>query len=178
MNSENFEEIKAVVHIVKQAGPFSGNKSLQKLIFIGQQLSQLEIWDYHWHQFGPYSSSLQKAFQRAIDYGLLRYKGYPHGIQLNLDSPIIDQFTDSTLPIEIALLISRINQARKILKENQDNPEFLEIVASLLFLKNETGTYEGAMKELIRRKGHRLSLNDLLPYSSYLDVIVYSGQVS
>ncbi len=145
-------QLRTLVTVLSQFPEIPGNKALQKLIYLGQMITGITIWEYKWFHFGPYSSQLQSTITQAQNMGILRIENGKTSYSLKLDYQKAKQLETMELPIESVELLEGIETIVKKTKDSLSDPKKLELVASLAYLFNESNDIELASKELALRK--------------------------
>jgi uncharacterized protein YwgA len=112
------------------AETFPKRKVLQKTFYILTEMGIKFDYDYVWYLHGPYSSTLANDI-------------YEIETNRNYYNEQITGYRFKDRPRQI------IEKFKKLFKDRKDDPEWLELVASLLFLEKHYEVKENELEELL-----------------------------
>ncbi|GAA4720440.1 YwgA family protein [Brevibacillus fulvus] len=121
-----------IVRLIELAGEVSGRKKLQKMVYIAKQM-QVDFEErFEFHMFGPYSEELTLRVDELCNLGLIDEQMETRGaIQLY-------RYTLNEAGHEF-LRYHNINLGQGeplIVRLNQENSRFLELVSTILYFNN------------------------------------------
>lgn len=129
--------------ILQNASPLKGRIKLQKIAYLVNLCGWHCFTDFKFHYYGPYSETLVKEIEGMKDNEWVLEAGFSTN-----NNRVFYQY--SVRKEKLAdLLISRINDPALVLKTaglvkqlNEFDPDDLEIMSSLVFLKNTQPTLD------------------------------------
>lgn len=135
--------------IAAYAEDYNCRLSLQKAIYIFQQAAQVNAYDYSWYVAGPYSSALTSQVYNSL---------LP-----NLENDTFKETIEKATLTEEGHTI--VNRAKKYLDLSK-NPSFLEdnsltqtgfleLMASMLYLRKHKKDKKDTLEMLVRTKGEK-----------------------
>ena len=143
---DTIERMERLVMIIKACGgEVLGKKKFQKLIYLAQEKGLYLGYDFGYHYFGVFSSEVESDLHLGETFGLLKqevtnYCGNPVKICLTEKNHIDDNEYENVLST--------------VSKLSKEESRTLEVLSTILYLKNAGYTGEKLSSNLQRLKGH------------------------
>src|SRR5690606_11867799 len=125
-----------LMSIFAVSGEIIGRKKIQKMVYIAKKLNFPFQEKFDFHFYGPYSEELTLRIEELCNNGFLIENKEEKGEYIQFKYEVTESGRDflSSYQLDIPYL----NEC--ILKMNQHNARFLELVSTVLYFENEPKT--------------------------------------